>query len=89
MSHLAKIPVTSKEEENFAEGFSKTLEVVDKLFDVNVNEVEPTHQVTGLENVLREDKVIEENMISQEDALKNAKNKHEGYFVVDQILVED
>ncbi len=89
MSHLAKIPVTNKEEENFAEGFSKTLEVVDKLFDVNVDKVEPTHQVTGLENVLREDKVIEENMISQEDALSNAKNKHEGFFVVDQILVED
>lgn len=89
MSHLAKIPVTNKEEENFAEGFSKTLEVVDKLFDVNVAEVEPTHQVTGLENVLRKDEVIEENMISQEDALKNAKNKHNGYFVVDQILVDD
>lgn len=89
MSKLANIPITADEEENFAEGFTKTLKVVDGLFNVKTDNIEPTHQVTGLENILREDKVIEKNMLTQEEALKNTKNKHNGYFVVSQILAED
>ncbi len=89
MAHLANIPVTENEKTDLADGFNKTLNVIDELFKVDVKDVKPTHQVTGLENVLRDDEVIEENMISQEDALKNAKNKHNGYFAVDQILVDD
>lgn len=89
MAHLARIPVSEKEEEELAKGFNKTLEVVDELFKVDVKGVEPTHQVTGLENVLREDKVDEKKMLTQEQALSNTKNKHNGYFVVDQILAED
>lgn len=86
MSLLSKIPVTEKEETDLADGFNKTLKVVDELFDVDVKNVEPTHQVTGLENVFREDKVDEKKMLSQEKALSGTKNKHNGYFVVPQIL---
>lgn len=89
IAQLAKIPVSEKEKESLAEGFNKTLTVVDKLFKVDVTGVEPTHQVTGRENVLREDRVDEKKMLSQEQALSNTKNKHNGYFVVDQILAED
>lgn len=89
MSRLAKIPITPTEEEDFADGFSKTLDVIDKLFDVDVKNTEPTHQVTGLENVLRDDKIDEKKMLSQESALNGTKNKHNGYFVVPQILADD
>ncbi|MEK7494970.1 MAG: Asp-tRNA(Asn)/Glu-tRNA(Gln) amidotransferase subunit GatC [Patescibacteria group bacterium] len=89
ISQLAKIPISSDEEKEFAKGFNKTLEVVDGLFKVNVVDVEPTHQVTGLENILREDKVDEKKILTQEQALSNTKNKYNGYFVVGQILAED
>ena len=89
MAILAKIPVTDKEEEDFAKGFSQTLEVVDKLFKIDVSGTSATHQVTGLENVFREDKVDEGKMLSQDKALSNTKSKHNGYFVVDQILADD
>jgi aspartyl-tRNA(Asn)/glutamyl-tRNA(Gln) amidotransferase subunit C len=89
IAKLAKIPVTEKEKEGLAIGFNKTLAVVDELFKVEVTGVEPTHQVTGLENVLREDGVDEEKIFTQEQALSNAKNKHNGYFVVEQILNQD
>jgi len=89
MSKLAKIPISEKEEEELAKGFNKTLKVVDELFEVYVRDVEPTHQVTGLENVLHEDRVNEKKMLSQEQALSNTKKKHNGYFVVEQILAED
>lgn len=89
MAKLARIPVDEKEEEELAKGFNKTLKVIDELFKVDVKGVEPTHQVTGLENILREDKVDEKKMLSQEQVLSNTKRKHNGYFVVDQILTED
>lgn len=89
ISKLAKIPVSEKEKTDLAEGFNKALKVVDELFKVNVTNIEPTHQVTGLENILREDKVDEKKVFSQEQALNNTKDKHNGYFIVDQILAED
>jgi aspartyl-tRNA(Asn)/glutamyl-tRNA(Gln) amidotransferase subunit C len=89
IARLAKIPVTENEKEDLASGFNKTLEVVDELFKVNVDGVEPTAQVTGLENILREDEIDEKKMLTQEQALSNTKNKHNGYFVVEQILAQD
>lgn len=89
ISQLAKIPISEKEKRNLAEGFNKALAVVDELFKVNVEGIEPTHQVTGLKNILREDKVDEKKKLTQEQALSNTKNKHNGYFVTDQVLEEN
>lgn len=89
IARLAKIPVTEIEKEDLAAGFNKTLSVVDELFKVEVKDVEPTAQVTGLENILREDKVDEKKILTQDQALSNTKNKHNGYFVVEQILAQD
>ncbi|MFH0979577.1 MAG: Asp-tRNA(Asn)/Glu-tRNA(Gln) amidotransferase subunit GatC [Candidatus Roizmanbacteria bacterium] len=86
IAKLANIPVSEKEEEELAKGFNRTLEAVDKLFTVDVSEVEPTHQVTGLENILREDKIDEKKMLNQKEALSNTKNKNSGYFVVNRII---
>lgn len=89
IAKLAKIPVNDKEKQDLSNRFNTVLDVIDKLFKINVSGIEPTHQVTGLENVFRDDKVNEEKTLSQEKALSNAKRKHDGYFVVDQILEED
>ena len=89
IAKLAKILVSEREKESLAEGFNKTLAVINELFKVDVRKVEPTHQVTGLENILRDDVVDERKMFSQEQALSNTKNKYNCYFVVDQILAND
>lgn len=89
IARLAKIPVDEKEKQNLSDGFNTVLDTIDKLFKIDVTGVEPTHQVTGLENVFRDDKVEEKKMLNQEQALSNAKRKHNGYFVVDQILEEN
>jgi len=83
---LANIPVTAQEEQKLADGFNTTLHVVDQLSAVNVDGVEPTSQVTGLENVFRKDEVDGTRMLSQEEALRNAPRTHNGFFVVDQVL---
>ncbi len=85
---LASIPISTSEEEKLRDAFEETLDVISELQSVDVTGVEPTHQVTGLENVLREDKINEKNMFSQKDALKNAKKTYNGYFVVPRIIDE-
>ncbi len=89
IAKLAHIPVTAKEEERLAKGFQATLKTVDTLFSVDVQGVEPTSQVTGLENVFREDEIDGSRRFTQEQALANAPRKHNGYFVVDQILEDE
>ncbi|MBP7740999.1 Asp-tRNA(Asn)/Glu-tRNA(Gln) amidotransferase subunit GatC [Candidatus Woesebacteria bacterium] len=85
---LASIPISTSEEEKLRHAFEETLDVISELQSVDVTGVEPTHQVTGLENILREDKINEKNMFSQKDALKNAKKTYNGYFVVPRIIDE-
>lgn len=88
IAKLARIPLSHDEEQTLAEGFTSTMKVVDELFAVNVKNVEPTHQVTDLENVLREDEVDASRTFTQETALANAKATHNGFFVVNQIREE-
>ena len=89
IARLANIPITKDEEEKLAKAFDETLDTIKDLQQVDVKNVEPTHQVTGLANVLREDKIDEERMFSQVDALMNAKQTWNGYFVVNQILDQE
>lgn len=86
IAQLSNIPVSPIEEQKLADGFVTTLRVVDGLMKVDTHGIEPTHQVTGLENVWREDAVDTTRMFSQDEALSNAKTTHKGYFVVPQVI---
>lgn len=86
IAQLANIPISATEEAALAADFSETLEVVDKLQQVDIQGVEMTHQVTGLTNVTREDEVNEDNMFTQEAALTNASRTHNGFFVVERLI---
>lgn len=88
IADLANIPVTDQEQENLQQAFEETLDTIAELQSVDVSKVEPTHQVTGLTNVLRKDVVDTDNMFSQKQALANAKQTHNGYFVVPRIIEE-
>ncbi len=88
IANLANIPVSNSEQENLKNAFEETLETISELQSVDVTNVEPTHQVTGLTNVLREDTVDEDHMFTQEEALANAPQTHNGYIVVPRIIEE-
>ncbi len=86
IAKLANIPVTDDQAHDLALGFTKTMTVVNELSNVDVAGIEATNQVTGLENVLREDEIDTSRMFTQEQALAQGKRTHNGFFVVDQIL---
>lgn len=88
IANLANIPVVKTEETKLQEAFEETLNTIAELQSVDVTGIEPTHQVTGLTNILREDTVDTKNMFTQQQALANAKQTHNGYFVVPRIIEE-
>lgn len=90
VSHVAKIanlPLTDGEKKKFAKQLEETIEYIENLNEVDTKNIEPTSQVTGLENVLREDEPTPS--LPQEDVLKNAKSKHNGLFKVKAIFGAD
>ena len=86
IANLAKLPLTDEEVKKFREQLSSVLSHMAKIQSLDTSKVTETSQVTGLENVFREDVVDKDRLLSQKDALANAKNTHKGYFVVPAIF---
>ncbi len=89
IAKLANIPVSDAEAESYAAAFTTTMQVVDELQTIDVAAVPQTHQVTGLENVWRADELWPERMFTQEEALANAAQSHNGYFVVQRVIDQE
>ncbi len=84
VAQLARLELTETERSRFAEQLSQILTYVDQLQHVST---EGTPLTAGMENrdpVLRED--IPRQGLSVEEALANAPESHEGFFVVPKIL---
>lgn len=84
VAKLANLPLTDEEKKKFEPQLEETIQYIERLNEVDTEGIEPTSQVTGLENVLREDEV--KPSLSQEQALSNAKSTHNGLFKVKGIL---
>jgi aspartyl-tRNA(Asn)/glutamyl-tRNA(Gln) amidotransferase subunit C len=81
---LANLTLSDEEKTKLEKQLEETVEYVKRLEEVDTANVEPTSQVTGLENVTREDEV--RASLSQAEALQNAKSTHKGFFKVKGIL---
>ena len=84
---LASLPFDkATQSEQLIEAFEETMAVIENLKEVDTKTVEPTHQVTGLENIWRDDVIDSNRMFTQEEALVNASKTHDGFFVVPPVL---
>lgn len=81
IAKLANIPIKKDEEELFSQQLTSILELVSKLQKIETKNVIPTSQVTGLINIFRDDEIDENRILTQEQALSNAKKTNDGYFV--------
>lgn len=87
VSHIAKLanlPISSDEKTKFEKQLSEILSYVEKLKKVYTKNTQTTSQVTGLENVTREDEISQS--LTQEKTLFNTKSKYNGLFKVKAIL---
>ncbi|TXT63669.1 MAG: Aspartyl/glutamyl-tRNA(Asn/Gln) amidotransferase subunit C [Promethearchaeota archaeon] len=85
VSKLALLDLSEEEKEKLSKQLNNILSYFKKLEDLDTVDVEPTrHPIEGLNNVFREDEPWEG--LTQEEALKNAEHKKEGYFKAPRIL---
>ena len=86
VADLARLGVNQEEKKKFAEELSVILEFIDKLSQTPTDKIEPTAQVTGLENITREDKGIAKNKREIDKLLSAAPKTKDGYIKVKAIL---
>lgn len=84
IAKLANLPLSDKEIKKFETQLEETLAYVENLQEIDTKKVIATSQVTGLENVTRED--IAHPSLTQKQALSNAKKVYNRSFEVDAIL---
>lgn len=90
ISHIAKLANLSllpEEKLKLEKQLEETIDYVRELNQIDTENIEPTSQVTGLENITRED--IAKPSLLQDEALFNAKSKHNGFFKVNAIFKEN
>lgn len=86
LARLARLDLTEEEIEAFRKELSEVLQYVAQLNDVDVTGLEPTTQVTGLKNVMREDKIIDYG-VSPDDLLRLAPKTQDGHVKVKRMII--
>ena len=85
LARLAKLSLTDAEIEQYQKELSSILEYVALLSDADTEGLQPTSQVTGLTNVMREDKVMELTA-TPDDLLSGAPDSDGRYLKVKRMI---
>ncbi len=88
IAKLARIELTEEEKEKFTKELSSILGYVEKLGKADTSKAKIIAQITGLENVMREDKQqkTENRKQKVKKLLKEAPSKKGDYIKVPKIL---
>lgn len=84
IAHLARLQFDEKSEERMLKDLNNMLSFVEKLQELNTDNVEPLQSMTFESNQLREDKI--KGHLSHESGLKNAPKKDAEYFRVPKVI---
>ena len=80
LAKLARIQLTTTEEQIYLPQLESVLDYIDILSEADTTHVEPSFQVTGLKNVTRDDSII--SSLDQSEALSTATKTSHGFIVV-------
>lgn len=86
IAHLARLEFDEKSENAMIESMNEILTWVQKLDELDTNDVEPLTTMSGELNVFREDEPGHGQHLSHERALLNAPKKDASYFRVPKVM---
>lgn len=84
IAHLARLEFNEEKEQAVLQDLNKILNWVDKLRELDTDNVEPLIHMSEEVNVLREDEV--RNTITHDEALLNAPKKDSDYIRVPKVM---
>jgi aspartyl-tRNA(Asn)/glutamyl-tRNA(Gln) amidotransferase subunit C len=85
LAQLSSLELNETEIDGFQASLSEILGYVEQLNKVNTDDVEPTYQVTGLENVWRDDQVVDCGL-KRQDLLEMAPEVIDHQIKVPKVL---
>lgn len=87
IAELARLRFKDEELENFTHQLNEILAYVEKLNELDTENVQPLSHPVENTNVFREDKLVQS--ISTVEALKNAPGSTEEFFKVPKVINQD
>ncbi len=87
IAKLAKLSFTDEEKEKFTEQLRQIISYVEKLNELDVENIPATYHVLEVKNVFRKDEA--KPSMSQEKVLENAPSAKKGYFSVPKVIAQD
>lgn len=85
LAKLSALNLSEADAESLRVQLEDILAFVEQLNEVDTTGVEPTYQVTGLENVWRDDEIIDYEL-DRDALLKNAHESKDGQIKVKRVL---
>lgn len=88
LARLSRLHLTEDEIDQFTKEIAAILTYVEQLQKLDLKNVKPTNQVTGLTNVMRKDEEIKDGAYkaTHKDLLKNAPATQGGHIKVKRVL---
>jgi aspartyl-tRNA(Asn)/glutamyl-tRNA(Gln) amidotransferase subunit C len=86
LSRLANLILKKKEIETLKSQLSDILNYFEELKNLKTDNVVPTSQTTGLSGIIREDKVENSRILTNEEATSGTRSLRGGTFVVSQVI---
>lgn len=87
VAHLARLEITSEEEEQFTTQLNSILDYFEQLSELNTDNVQPTTRAIEISNITRPDKL--EPFPNKTDLLSSAPQQDGNYFRVPKIMASD
>lgn len=84
LARLSKLEVSNAELPGLRSDLEKMIVFVEKINELNLDQVEPLLHITEAKNVFREDEIS--GTLSREDALRNAPGQDGEFFRVPRVF---
>ncbi|WP_028787670.1 Asp-tRNA(Asn)/Glu-tRNA(Gln) amidotransferase subunit GatC [Terrimonas ferruginea] len=84
LAHLARLSFDGQEKEGIKQDLQKMITFVEKLNELDLENVEPLIHMSPEVNVLRNDEI--RGSVSREEALKNAPETDGEFFLVPKVI---
>ena len=84
LEHLARLELSESQKEALMGDMNEILEMVEKLQELDTENVEPLVYINETENVWRKDEV--KHQVEREKALANAPDKNDSFFKVPKVI---
>jgi len=84
VADLARLYLDEKEKQVMTKQLNAILEYVEKLNEVNTENIEPLAHIIDVSNAFRQDEVIHD--FTRDEALQNAPSEAKGCFKVPKII---